>query len=170
MRVETSLLIMGHGPAAVVAAKVAGACGQPCLLVGHEITGGDAPVELDDTALAVLEDHGLIDVLRPHLAGSERMSVVPSEFEHVLKHHCVADLNVVVYDRFEVVDRAVRDGTLAGVLSDGRTGWPLVADTWIDADLLTGTLPAAIVEGAAAARRAIERLPAMRRMGQRTGQ
>ena len=127
MRVETPLLVLGRGPAALVAAKVAGAYGQPCLLVGHEITSGDVPVELDRTAIDVLEEYGLIDVLRPHLLAVRPPAVVPCEFERGLR----------------------------GALSDGRSRWELVADTWIDAGALAATLPAAIPQGAAAVVRAI---------------
>jgi hypothetical protein len=151
VRVETPLLVLGRGPAALVAAKVAGACGQPCVLVGHEIVGGDGPVELDDAAVAVLERHGLVDVLRPHLLASDPLTIVPSEFEHVLKHHCVADLNVSVYDRMEVIQRASTGRSLRGILTDGTVRWELAADAWIDAGALPVSLPAAIVDGAAAA-------------------
>ena len=156
MRIETPLLVLGRGPAAVVAAKVAGACGQPCLLVGHEIVSSDSPVELDENAVAVLARHGLVDVLRPHLLVSQPPTIAPSEFERVLKQHCVADLNVSVYDQMEVVERAATGRTLCGVLTDGASRWDLAADTWIDADALSvSSLPAAIVDGAAAAGDAI---------------
>jgi hypothetical protein len=150
MRVETPLLVLGRGPAAVVSAKVAGACGQPCLLVGHEVVSGDSPVELDATAVAVLEGYGLVDVLRPHLLALHPLTFAPSEFEHVLKQHCVADLNVGVYDGMEVVERTVSGRSLRGVLTDGTTRWDLVADAWIDASALPMSLPAAIIDGAAA--------------------
>jgi hypothetical protein len=156
MRVETPLLVLGRGPAALVAAKIAGACGQPCVLVGHEVTGGDGPVELDPAAVGVLEEHGVLDVLRPHLLARHPPTVAPREFEEVLKQHCVADLNVSVYDRFAIVDRVVTGRVLRGVLSDGRSRWELVADTWIDAAALAPALPDAITAGAAAARRAID--------------
>jgi hypothetical protein len=155
MRLETPLLVHGRGPAALVAAKVAGSCGQPCLLVGHEITSGDAPVELDATATDVLEQHGLVDVLRPHLLATDPLTVVPRDFEHVLKQHCVADLNVVVYDQFDIIELAVEGRSLRGLLSNGTSTWDLAADTWIDADALAGPLPAAIRLGAAAALDAI---------------
>ena len=113
MRVDTPLLVLGRGPAALVAAKVAGACGQPCLLVGHEVVGGDAPVGLDRSAVAVLEQHHLVDVLRPHLLAFDPLTVAPREFEEVLKQHCVADPNVGVYDRMELLERVVAGRTLA---------------------------------------------------------
>ena len=156
MRVETPLLVLGRGPAALVAAKIAGACGQPCLLVGHEVTGGDGPVDLDPAAVGVLEEYGVLDVLRPHLLALHPPTVTPREFEDVLKQHCVADLNVSVYDRFDVVDRVITGRGLHGALSDGTSRWDLVADSWIDAAALAPSLPEAITAGAAAVRRAID--------------
>jgi hypothetical protein len=158
MRVETPLLVLGPGPAALVASKVAGACGQPCLLVGHEVVSNDLAVQLDGRAVAVLARHGLVDVLRPHLLAADPMTIAPSDFEHVLKQHCVADLNVGVYDRMDVVERKVTGRSLRGVLTDGTSRWDLVADAWIDAGALPATLPAAIVTGAAAALDAIATL------------
>jgi hypothetical protein len=160
LRVETPLLVLGTGPAALVAAKVAGACGQPCLLVGHEVIGGDTPAELDLAAVAVLDRHRLIDVLRPHLLAADPLTVAPREFEEVLKQHCIADLNVGVYDRMTLADRGVAGRTLRGVLTDGRSRWELVADTWIDADALAVALPPAITDGEAAA---LEAITALRR-------
>jgi len=157
MRVETPLLVLGSGPGALVAAKVAGACGQPCLLVGHEITGAARPVELDEIAAGVLEQYGLLDVLRPHVQAAHPLTIVSCVFEQVIKQHCVADLNVGVYDRFDVVDRAARGRALHGVLTDGRSRWALRADTWIDAAALASSLSAAIAQGAAAVRDVIGR-------------
>ena len=118
----------------------------------------DSHVELSGPAIAVLERHGLIDVLRPHVIASDPLTIAPSEFEHVLKQHCVADLNVAVYDRVEVVERTVSGRSLRGVLTDGTSRWDLVADTWIDADALPVSLPAAIIDGAAAALDTITKL------------
>jgi hypothetical protein len=158
LRVETALLVLGRGPAALVAAKVAGACGQPCLLVGHEIVGGDTPVALDPASVAVLDEHRLVDVLRPHLVAADPLTIAPREFEEVLRQHCVADLNVGVYDRMELIDPVVDGRALRGILTDGRSRWELQADTWIDAASLAATLPAAITDGAAAALDAIAAL------------
>ena len=158
VRVETPLLVLGRGPAALVAAKVAGACGQPCLLVGHHIVSTDSPVRLDATAVAVLERYGLLDVLRPHLLTVDPLTISPRELERVLKQHCVADVNVGVYDGMEVVERAITGRSLRGVLTDGVARWDLVADSWIDADALPVWLSAAIRHGAAAAIDAITTL------------
>ena len=155
VRVETPLLVLGPGPGALVAAKVAGACGQPCLLVGHDLAGGETPVALDATAVALLAEHGVLDVLRPCLLAGDPPSIAPRQFEAILKQHCVADLNVGVYDRMEVVDRVVVGRSLRGILTGGTRRWELVADAWIDGAALAMSLPAAIGDGVAAAREAI---------------
>lgn len=160
IRIDTPLLVLGRGPAALVAAKVAGSCGQPCLLVGHEFTGGPEPVVLDAAATAALEEHRLVDVLRPHLAAIDPLTIAPDELEAVLKQHCVADLNVGVYDRMELLDPVIDGRGVSGILTDGRSRWELHADTWIDADSLAAALPAAITDGTSAALDAIAALRA----------
>ena len=67
MLIDTPLLVVGRGPAALVVAKVAAGYGLACLLVGHEVTGGDSAVALDAGAVATLERHGVLDILRPYL-------------------------------------------------------------------------------------------------------
>jgi hypothetical protein len=157
VRIETALLVVGGGPAALVVAKVAGACGQPCLLVGPAGPAGPAgpvdhvPVALGAAAIAVLETHGLLDVLRPHLASVAPWAIAPTELEEVLKQHCVADLNVTVYDGVTVVERVLDGRGLRGVLTDGRSRWDLAAEVFVDADVLPRALPDAITAGAAAA-------------------
>src|SRR3954452_3275016 len=103
MLIETPLLVVGQGPAPLVVAKIAAGWGLPCLLVGHEVTGGDTPVALDADAVAALTPHGALDVLRPYLDAVDPPTISPRVFEEVLKHHCVADFNVTVYDRMTVV-------------------------------------------------------------------
>jgi hypothetical protein len=151
MRIETPLLVVGRGPAALVVAKLAGGLGLPCLLAGHVVVGGDVPVVLDADAVAVLQRHGLLDVLRPYLASPDPPAIAPRSFEEVVKHHCVADLNVTVYDGVAVIERVAAGVGVRGVLTDGRARWDLVADRFVDAGLLPSSLPAAITAGAAAA-------------------
>jgi hypothetical protein len=158
MRIDTSLLVVGRGPAAVVVAKVAAREGVPCLLAGHEVTGGDEPVALGADAIAALEAHGVLDVLRPYLVASDDgPAIAPRDFEDVVKHHCVADLNVTVYDEVEVVDIEAAGAGVHGVLTDGRSRWDLDAERMVDAGQLPGTLPAAITAGVEAALMAIGR-------------
>jgi hypothetical protein len=151
VRIDTSLLVIGRGAAPLVVAKVAAGCGLPCLLAGHEVAGGDEPVALDGDAVAALRRHGLLDVLRPYVASTEPWTISPRAFEEVVKHHCVADLNVTVYDDVEVVERVASGGGLQGVLTDGTARWDLGADRFVDGDLLPTALPAAIVAGTAVA-------------------
>lgn len=156
IRIDTPLLVVGRGPAALVVAKVAAGAGLPCLLAGHEVLGDDVPVPLDADAVATLERHGLVDVLRPSFIALDPLTIAQREFEEVVKHHCVADLNVVVYDEVEVIERAPTTGAgLRGVLTDGISRWELSADQFIDADLLPADLCAAIVAGAVSAMSAL---------------
>jgi hypothetical protein len=158
MLIDTPLLVVGQGAAALVVAKVAGGCGLACLLVGHEVTGDDEAVALDDDAVSALERHGLIDVLRPYFEGIDPPTISAMAFEEVIKHHCVADLNVTVYDQMAVVDRhpAGVDGRgVRAVLTDGTHRWDVSADTFIDADELPTSIAAAITAGVAAATAAV---------------
>ena len=77
-------------------------------------------------------------------------------FEEVLKQHCVADMNVSVYDGVDVVDRVVDGRGVRGVLTDGTSRLGAAAPTC--SSMPTGcpaTLSEAIVAGAAAALDAI---------------
>ena len=158
MRIDTPLLVTGHGPAVLVVAKVVSGWGLQSLVAGHQPLEGDEPVVLDADAVAVLAPHGVFDVLRPYLASVEPPSIAPVVFEEVLKHHCVADMNVTVYDGIELVEHAPHgERGVAGVLSDGRSRWDVVADAHVDAADLPTVLPDAIT---AAARRAAELMAA----------
>jgi hypothetical protein len=152
MLIETPLLVVGNGPAPLVVAKLAAGWGLPCLLVGHEVIGGDTPVALDADAVAELTPHGVLDILRPYLQAVDPPTITPLAFEDVLKHHCVADFNVTVYDRMTVAERTINGRGLLGVMTDGRARWDLSADMFVDATLLPSTLPAAITAGAATVR------------------
>jgi len=149
VRIDTPLLVVGRGPAALVVAKLAAGRGVPCLLAGHEVLGDDTPTPLDQAAVEALTRHGVLDVLRPYLMAGTPMAIAPREFEEVVKHHCVADLNVTVYDEVTVVDRHLGDDGGEAVLTDGTSRWELHADHFVDADLLPRPLSAAIVAGAA---------------------
>jgi hypothetical protein len=149
VQIDTPLLVVGRGPAALVVAKLAAGRGLPCLLAGHEVLGDDTPTLLDDAAVEVLTRHGVLDVLRPYLTAITPVAIAPRAFEEVVKHHCVADLNVTVYDEVEVIDRQLGDDGGQAVLTDGNSRWELHADRFVDADLLPRPLSAAIVAGAA---------------------
>ena len=104
MNIDTPLLVVGPGPAALLVAKLASGRGLASVIAGHEITGAEDPVELDAAALAVLSPHGLLDVLRPYLASHHPVAIAPAVFEEVVKHHCVADMNITVYDGLTLVE------------------------------------------------------------------
>ena len=156
MLIDTPLLVVGRGPAALVVTKVAAGYGLACLLVGHEVMSGDDPVRLSPDAVIALERHGLVDILRPYLDAVDPPTIRPRAFEDVLKHHCVADLNATVYDQMAVVEPVPVGRGLRGVLTDGRSRWDLSADLFVDAALLPRTLSAAITAGASAALGALD--------------
>jgi hypothetical protein len=166
MLIDTPLLVVGKGPGALVVAKIAAGWGLPCTLVGHEVVGDDTPVVLGADAVAELTPHGVLDILRPYLDAVDRPAIRPRAFEEVLKHHCVADFNVTVYDRMNVVDRVVDGRGIRAVMTDGKARWDITADTFVDAASLPTALSDAITAGAAtvrevlAARRADQRLEA----------
>lgn len=151
MRIETPLLITGGGPAALVAARVASGSGLQSLVAGHVPVGGEEPVVLDPAALAVLTPHGVLDVLRPYLVSSEPPTITASLFEGVLKHHCVVDMNITVYDGMAWVDGHAQRGGVTGALHDGHCRVEVSADAHIEASELPRQLPAAISAGADAA-------------------
>jgi hypothetical protein len=155
MLIDTPLLVVGRGPAALVVTKVATGYGLACLLVGHEVIGDDSAVPLGPDAIAELERHGLIDILRPYLEAVDPPTLAPRAFEDVVKHHCVADLNATVYDQMAVVERVPVGRGVRAVLTDGTTRWDLSADFFVDATLLPSALPAAITNGSAAALEAL---------------
>lgn len=156
MLIDTPLLVVGRGPAALVVAKVAAGCGLACLLVGHEATGDDRGVALTPEAVAALEHHGVLDILRPYLEALDPPTIAPAAFEEVVKHHCVADLNATVYDQMEVIERVAAGTGVRAVLTDGTSRWDVRADVFVDADLLPAELSSAITAGTAAAVGAVE--------------
>jgi flavin-dependent dehydrogenase len=152
---DTPLLIIGSGPAALVTAKVAAGRGLPCLLAGHELVDDSTPVVLDAESLAVLEPDGVLGVLRPYAASQEPFAIAPLHFEQGLKHHCIADMLVTVFDGLSVTD-VVRSGAGAtAVLTDGRTRWEVRADQFIDVGGLPGDLNDAIHHAAEVVAKAI---------------
>lgn len=150
LTIATRLLLLGSGPAPLVAAKTAAGRGLPCVLVGHELVDDVEPVTLDEEALDVLRPNGVLDVLRPYAAAQEPFAIAPLHFEQTLKHHCVADMLVTVYDRmwFELDgdsdEAADADGPIAGSLTDGSSRWPVTTDAVFDPGLtVSGLGPAA---------------------------
>lgn len=163
--IDTPLLIEGHGPGALVAAKVASGRGLACLVAGHEPVDDDRPVVLDDESVAVLEPHGVLGVLRPYASAQAPFTITPALFERGLKHHCVADMLVTVYDRLWVEDRRPEADRLAAVLTDGRTRWDLRADAHLDAATMPVELNGAIHGAAQFATAVVDRISESRATG-----
>ncbi len=159
MRIDTPLLITGGGPAALVAARVASGSGLQSLVVWAETRDrDDAPVVLGPAVRAILTPHGVLDVLRPYLAATDPPAIAPSLFEGVLKHHCVVDMNITVYEGMEWTAAAGRPGA-GGVLELGATRIEVVADAQIDTATHPAELEGAIVAGADAAQAVLANRP-----------
>ena len=149
MLIEVPAIVVGCGPAPLTVAKMLAGRGAPCLLAGHVPVGGREPVALNDPAVAALERHRLLDVLLPYVAAGPPRSISPDDYEDVVKHHCVADVNVTVYDTVSVVDRRQVAGGVSAVLTDGRSRWDLRARSLVDGAAMPATLSEAIVAAAA---------------------
>jgi hypothetical protein len=165
MRVFTPLLIVGGGPGALAAAEIASGHRLPSLVVGHvagKSPDPEFPVGLDADAVAALAPHGVLDVLRPYLVVADPPTLSPHVFEDVLKQHCVADMNVTVYDGMEVVERQRSPGEagLEAVLTDGRARWELSADAVIDTSAFPANLSDAVNRAADGVRAVLERTSA----------
>lgn len=148
MLIEVPAVVVGRGPGPVTVAKMLAGQAIPCLLAGHEAAGHAELVSLGDAATAALERHRLLDVLVPYLAAGPSPAISSDDYEDVLKHHCVADVNVTVYDDVAVVERRPVAGGVEAVLTDGRSRWDLRARWFIDGRDLPATLPEAIVAAA----------------------
>ena len=140
--IHTPLLIVGSGPAALVAAKVASGWGLPCFLVGQQPHEDLKPTELDGRSQSILERHGVLAVLRPYATRHDPFTITPVSFERALKHHCVADTLITVYDGMSVQDLRPEGRGVAAVLTDGHRTWGIRADAYLD----VGTLPTALNE------------------------
>jgi hypothetical protein len=164
MRMFSPLLIVGGGPGALAAAEIASGHSVPSLVVGHVAGKGpdpEYPVALDAAAVEALLPHGVLDVLRPYLVVVDPPTLSPHVFEDVLKQHCVADMNVTVYDAMDVVERRpAEDGGLDAVLTDGRSRWELSADAVIDTTAFPAELSEAVNRAAAEVRAVLQRAPA----------
>jgi hypothetical protein len=149
--IDTTLLVVGHGPGALIAAKTLSAHGHGCLIAGHEPIDDDNAVLLDEHSIAILEPDGVLGVLRPYAANQDPFSIAPLHFEQGLKHHCVADMLVTVYDgmTFEAGEPTDDAGdAVHGVLSDGRSSWDVRADAFLDVTNYPANLNLAIQQAA----------------------
>ena len=154
MLIDVPVLVVGSGPAALVAAKLAGGWGLSTLLVGHVPivgAGEHEPVVLQREVVEVLEAPGILNILRPYLSAVDPATITTADFEDVVKHHCVVDMNVTVYDGMELVDCQLEASGYVGVLTDGRSRWDLHADAIIDTSGFSQELNEAVRSGGAAA-------------------
>ena len=138
--IETPLLIIGDGPFPLVAAKLASGKGLPSLLLGHHYIDDSEPTTLDERSIEVLTPHGVLDVLRPYAHASHPLSIAPVALERGLKHHCVADMLITVYDRMVLLDRATDGSITTGRIEDGRSSWAVRAETVLDVDATSAEL------------------------------
>lgn len=157
MIIETPLLIIGHGPAALVAAKVLSGSGLTSLVAGHAPLDDVKPVELDAESLAILEPHGVLGVLRPYASAQEPFTIAPLFFEQGLKHHCVADMLITVYDDMTFTSTTTSTstptdhdrGAVSGRLDGAGSSWEIRADALLDVSLYPTDLNRSIHQAAA---------------------
>lgn len=158
VEIETPLLIIGGGPAALIAATVASGYSMGSLIVGHEPVCPDESVKLEAGVLDILKPHGVINVLLPYADATDPVVIKASVFEQVLKHHCVVNMNITLYDGMSVSDLR-REGEGAHLtISNGETRWSVSADYLIDTSKVSTDLNTAIRAGAATAGNIIDSL------------
>lgn len=158
MVIDTPLLIIGRGPAALVAAKVVSGAGMTSLVAGHEPVDDLEPVVLDERSLSILEPNGVLGVLRPYAAAQDPFTIAPTLFEQGLKHHCVADMLITVYDGMSLEEAEANGDGVTGRLTDGRSSWEIEADSLFDVAGLPTELNEAIHAAAAFGHRLLARL------------
>ena len=134
-------------------AKTASGRGLPTLVAGHEPIDAGPAVELSRDALDALAPHGVIDVLRPYATIQEPFAIAPLLFEQGLKHHCVADMLITIFD-----DMTYRESGGVGQITDGSSTWDVSADTVIDVSEFPTELNDAIVAAAARANSLVDAL------------
>jgi hypothetical protein len=147
--IDVPVLVVGPGPGPVTVAKLLSGRGVPCLLAGHTVLG-DAGVEvLAASAVNVLEANGLLEVLHPYVdRKGASVTIAPGVYEIVVKQHCVADINVIVYDEVAVVDRRAGPAGVEAIMTHGRSRWTVHASELVDGSDLPTSLPDAIVAAA----------------------
>ena len=146
--IDTPLLIVGGGPAALIVGTVAAGYSLSSLIVGHQSTDSDVTVELDEEAVALLKPHGVINVLKPYAMSTEPFAITAALFEKVLKHHCVVNMNITLYDGMDLTNLKREDNGTTCTISDGHTEWAVKADRLVDTAIMPTDLNAAIKEGA----------------------
>jgi hypothetical protein len=123
--------------------------GVACLLAGHTARPEAEPAALGPAAVDALEAFGLLDVLQPYLDRTgASVTISPDIYENVVKHHCVADINVIVYDDVDIVERVAGPAGVEAVMTHGRSRWDVRASELVDGADLPDSLPEAIVAAA----------------------
>ena len=148
VEIDTPLLIVGGGPAALIAGTVASGYSMGSLIVGHEPVCPEEPVRLEAEVLEILKPHGVINVLLPYADSTEPVVIKASVFEQVLKHHCVVNMNITLYDVMLVSDLCCGKKRANATISDGLTQWSVKADRLLNTAHLPIELNGAIREGA----------------------
>jgi hypothetical protein len=151
MSIDTPLLLVGGGPAALIVGTVVAGYSLGSLIVGHESMDSDESVVLDDETIALLKPHGVINVLKPYATSLEPFVITAALFEKVLKHHCVVNMNITLYDGMELLDLTLEGIGASCTISDGQTEWAIKADRLVDTGEMPTDLNRAIKEGAAVA-------------------
>ncbi len=149
MIIETPLLITGHGPAALVTAKVLSGSGLTSLVAGHAPRDDVKPVVLDAESLAILEPHGVLGVLRPYASTQEPFTIAPLFFEQGLKHHCVADMLITVYDDMTFTPTDHDHAAGSGRLDGAGSSWEIKAHALLDVSPYPSDLNQSIHQAAA---------------------
>jgi hypothetical protein len=148
--IDVPVLVVGQGPAPLTVAKMLAGRGVLCLLAGHTVLPDAAPAALGSSAIDVLKAHGLLEILHPYLDhDGTSVAISPEVYENVIKHHCVADINVIVYDEVDIVDRLVGSSGVDAVMTQGRSRWQVHAAALVDGSDLPASLSDAIVTAAA---------------------
>jgi hypothetical protein len=123
--------------------------GVPCLLAGHAVLPEVAPATLGRSEVEALQGYGLLDILNPYLVSNGGSATIsPEVYENVIKHHCVADVNVTVYDDVAIVDRRAGPSAVEAVMTHGRSRWEVRASQLVDGSELPSALPDAIAASA----------------------
>jgi hypothetical protein len=144
--IDVPVLVVGEGPAPLTVAKMLAGRGVPCLLAGHRVRPETAPTPLGPAVVEILKAYGLLDILHPYLdRNGATMTISPDIYENVIKHHCVADVNVTVYDEVAIVDRHAGPSGVEAAMTLGRSRWEVRASQLVDGSELPASLPEAIV-------------------------
>lgn len=154
--IDTPLLITGGGVGALIVGQITSGASLGSLIVGHRCQvhadNADAQLEeLDAKSTAILQPHGVLNVLIPYAVSAEPLVIDRTVFEKVLKHHCVVNMNITVYDDMKISNLVIDGETATAVLSDDKHHWTLRADRVAETSTLSANLNNAIQQGAALA-------------------